>query len=62
MDQQSLKEDTAAEPRCADWRDRGHTRKIEGEASQKNQADETGRGRHRSAVEDVSSDYVHTYL
>ena len=35
----------------SDWRGRGRTRKIEEEASQKNQADETGRGRHRRAIQ-----------
>ena len=33
-----------------DWRGLSSTRKIEEEASQKNQTDETGRGGHRSAL------------
>ena len=34
----------------SDWRGRSCTRKIEVEASQKNQADENGRGRHMRAT------------
>ena len=33
-----------------DWRGRSRTRKIQEEASQKSQADETGLGLHRSAI------------
>ena len=32
------------------WRGRSSTRKIEKKASQKNQAHETGRGQHKSAI------------
>ena len=34
----------------SNWRGRSSTRKIEEEALQKNQADETGLGGHRSAI------------
>ena len=34
----------------SDWRGRSRTQKIEEEASQTNEADETGRGGHRSAI------------
>ena len=34
----------------SDWRGRSSTRNIKEEASHKNEADETGRGGHRSAI------------